>query len=256
MTLPDSAILDNLYVMGISQMDDPFEKQYIRVSTLEKRMYDDDEVSNLPNMPVSHPHYEEWLARKWSSSKLIGYLGAQNKPLRILEVGCGNGWLSFQLSKLKNSRVVGQDINFTELQQAARVFNGYTKLRFIYGDMFSGILSDRRFDTIVFAASIQYFSSLQKILELSLDRLNPGGEIHIIDTHFYKPSELTVAKQKKETYYRSLGFPEMATYYFHHSLEELIGFRYQLLHNPWSLQHKLFGSKHPFPWICIKQANQ
>lgn len=256
MTLPDSAILDNLYVQGISQMDDPFEKQYIRVSAREKRMYDDEEVSNLPNVPLSHPHYKEWLTRKWSSDKLIGYLGAKKKPLRILETGCGNGWLSFQLSKLKHSRVVGQDINFTELQQAARVFNGYARLRFIYGDMFSGILNDRKFDVIVFAASIQYFSSLQEILELSLNRLNPGGEIHIIDTQFYKPPELTVAKQKTASYYRSLGFPEMANYYFHHSLKELDGVKYQLLFNPWSFQHKLFGSKHPFPWIGIKKADQ
>ena len=255
-TLPDSAILDNLYVQGISQMDDPFEKQYIRVRTREKRMYDDDEVSDLPNMPASHPHYKEWLTRKWSSDKLISYLAAKNRPLRILEIGCGNGWLSFQLSKLKHSKVTGQDINFTELQQAARVFNGYTKLRFIYGDMFSGILSDRKFDIIIFAASIQYFSSLENILSLSVNRLNPGGEIHILDTHFYKPSELTGAKQRTESYYRSLGFPEMADYYFHHSLKKLTGFTYQLLHNPWSLQHKIFGSKNPFPWICIKRTGQ
>jgi len=122
--------------------------------------------------------------------------------------------------------------------------------------MFSDILSDRKFDVIVFAASIQYFPSLQAILGLSSERLHPGGEIHIIDTAFYKPVELTGAKQRTASYYRSLGYPEMANYYFHHSLKELDVFRYQLLYNPWSLQHKIFGSKHPFPWICIKRTDQ
>lgn len=252
MYLPDSAILDNLYVLGAVRVDDAFEKLYISTRNREKRTCSDEEVANLPAVAVSHPHFKEWVTRKHSCDRLVTYLQAKNKPLNILEIGCGNGWLSFQLSRIRHSRVTGQDINFTELQQAARVFNRNTKIRFIYGDIFSGVLQQRQYDVIVFAASIQYFPSLSKVITLALQHLSPTGEVHIMDTHFYKEAELTAARQRTESYYWSLGFPEMAHYYFHHSLGDLSPFRFKLLYNPAALLHKLLPRKSCFPWICIK----
>ncbi|WP_431210720.1 methyltransferase domain-containing protein [Puia sp. P3] len=66
------------------------------------------------------------------------------------------------------------DINFTELQQAARVFSNDPNLRFIHGDIDSGSLGERQFDCIVFAASIQYFPSLKKVLFKTLSCLKAG----------------------------------------------------------------------------------
>jgi ubiquinone/menaquinone biosynthesis C-methylase UbiE len=66
-------------------------------------------------------------------------------------VGCRH-----RLSSISR-KITGLDINFTEIQQAARVFNGCQKIKFVYGDLRSGILYGRQFDIIVFAASIQYF---------------------------------------------------------------------------------------------------
>ena len=254
MTLPDSAILNNLYITGTSRMDDPFEKQYINARLKENRIYDDKEVKSLPDILPAHPHFNEWQIRKKSCTRLIRFLKAKKKPLNILEIGCGNGWMSFQLAQVAKATVTGQDINFTELQQAARVFNANTRLRFVYGDVFSGVLRNRKFDVIVFAASIQYFSSFNKIIAFALDQLNKGGEIHILDTHFYAAEEIAAAKKRTETYFQSLGFPAMGNHYFHHSMDELNNFRYRLLFNPGSFKNRLLGRKDPFPWVCIKKA--
>lgn len=254
MILPDSAILNNLYITGTSRMDDPFEKEYINARLKEKRIYDDKEVSSLPDVLLTHPHFNEWQVRKRSANRLIKFLKAKKKPLDILEIGCGNGWFSFQLSQIPQSSVTAQDINFTELQQAARVFNGNTKLRFVYGDVFSGVLRKRKFDVIVLAASVQYFSSLNKIIAFALDQLNTGGEIHIIDTHFYAAEEIIDARSRTAQYYRLLGFPGMENHYFHHSLNELNNFRYRLLFNPASFRNRVLGKKDPFPWVCIKKG--
>lgn len=237
-------------------MDDPFEKQYIRLRCKEKRLYKDEEVSNLPYVPESHIHYKEWQLRKWSADKLVSFLGAKNKPLNILEIGCGNGWLSFQLSTLKDSRVIGQDINFTELQQAARVFNGNAGLRFVCGNMFSDILANQYFDVIVFAASIQYFPSFNSIMQLALNKLHKDGEIHIIDSHFYQPAQLTAARQRTAAYYQSLGQSEMINYYFHHSVKDLSAFRFRYLYNPKSVTNRIFNRKRIFPWIQLQKNDQ
>src|SRR5579872_2058605 len=191
MYLPDSSILTNIQVPGHTNLRDIlFEKAYINTRSLEGRLYTDEDLMKLPDIAEYHTHYREWRLRKRSTQHLLHYLSAKKRSLEILEVGCGNGWLSHQLAEIRGSEVTGLDINFTELQQAARVFNDDPNLHFIHGDIRSAILGDRLFDCIVFAATIQYFPSLKKILHWSLTYLKPGGEIHILDSHLYRPEEI------------------------------------------------------------------
>jgi SAM-dependent methyltransferase len=207
----------------------------------------------LPEIAKGHTHYKEWQVRRRSCSRLLGHLAAKKQRLDILEIGCGNGWLSHRLAALPGTKVTGLDINFTELQQAARVFNDDPNLDFIHGDIRTGILEDRRYDDIVFAAAIQYFPSLKKLIHYALSFLKPGGEIHIMDTHFYRPGEIAVAKRKTFAYYSSLGYPEMADFYFHHNADDLRSFHHSILYNPNNLRNRWIGTKDPFPWICIRE---
>jgi len=230
-----------------------FEKLYMQLREKEGRVYSDKEVVTLPDLYETHPHYSEWRMRKQSCQKLISYLHKQQTPLKILEVGCGNGWLAHQLADVPGSKVIGTDINFTELQQAAKVFKELPNLHFIYTDIESGLFEERQFDIIVFAASIQYFSSLNKIIGESMRLLKPNGEIHIIDSHFYSLTELNAAKQRSLLYYQSAGFPELADWYFHHSFDELRQFDYSTLYDPQSVFNRFLQNKNPFPWIRIQQ---
>ncbi len=233
--------------------DNLFEKKYIACRTRENRMYTDEEVSRLPECRASHPHSSEWQLRKASARRLTAYLEKKRQPLNILEIGCGNGWLCHQLSLISRSKLTGLDINFTELQQAARVFNSCPKMKFIYGDIRSGILDDRQYDMIVFAASIQYFESIDSILDLCLRHLKPNGEIHITDTRFYSAKEVSAAAGRTETYYRSIGFPEMARHYFHHTVNSLAQFNSTVLYDPASIWNRLSGNHFPFHWIRINK---
>jgi ubiquinone/menaquinone biosynthesis C-methylase UbiE len=253
MDLPDSSILTNIRVQGHTRLGDIlFEKKYITTRSLENRLCTDNELLKLPDMPEDHPHYREWQIRKRSGRRLARYLSAMKRPLDILEIGCGNGWLSHQLAEIPGTKVTGLDINFTELQQAARVFNDDPNLTFIQGDIRSGILADQQFDFIVFADSIQYFPSLKKIIHLTLSYLKYGGEIHIMDTRFYKPAEVEIAKRQTLAYYTSLGYPEMADFHFHHNSHDLRSFHYTLLYNPKAFGNRLLGKKDEFDWVCIK----
>ncbi|HMH20218.1 MAG TPA: class I SAM-dependent methyltransferase [Puia sp.] len=254
MDLPDSSILTNIQVPGHTTPGNMlFEKKYIVTRGIENRLYTDEELMKLPDISAGHTHYKEWQARKSSSLRLLRYLAARKKPLDILEVGCGNGWLSHQFAEIPNSEVTGLDINFTELQQAARVFSGDPNLHFIQGDIRSGILGDQRFDCIVFSDTIQYFPYLKKILHFALYQLKSGGEIHIIGSHFYRSGEIEPAKRRTSLYYSSLGYPEMADFYFHHAISDLRSFHHTLLYNPGDLWNRFLGRKDPFPWIRVKR---
>jgi SAM-dependent methyltransferase len=231
-----------------------FEKLYIQVRRKEQRVYTDDEVRNLPQIDPAHPHFQEWLLRKRSSDRLIKYLVKKNKPLQILEVGCGNGWLASQLAKNTSGQVVGIDINKAELSQAARVFKDVSNLRFISGDIRFTQLGSDSFDIIIFAASIQYFSSLKEVIGSAFQYLRPGGEVHILDTILYKRNDVNAAKQRTNEYYSTLGFPEASSYYYHHCIDDIDVFSPQILYDPVSWRSKLNRNKMPFYWVCMKKS--
>jgi len=244
--------LTNIQVPGPSRpLDILFEKKYITTRSLENRLYSDEEVMRLPHIAPTHTHFKEWQSRRRSARRLLRYLAGKKRPLEVLEIGCGNGWLSHLVAEIPGTQVTGLDINFTELQQAARVFNDDPNLSFIHGDLRSPVFGDRQFDVILFAASIEYFPSLKKIVHRSLFSLKTGGEIHIIDTRFHRPWEIQPARMRTLAYYTSLGYPEMADFYFHHSSRDLGSFHHVLLYNPNTLIARLLGSRTTLPWIRI-----
>jgi len=229
-----------------------FEEQYLALREKEHRLYSDEQVALLPEIDPSHPLSKEWEIRKRSSRQLMQWLISKQKRLDILEIGCGNGWLSAQLAKNVGNKVTGIDVNETELLQAKRVFDGINNLEFQNCEIES--LAGQKFDVIIFSASIQYFGDLSKIISTALDLLQPKGELHILDTHFYKRSELEHAKKRSIDYFNSVGFPGMSEYYFHHSIDELKNFNYKIIHNPNFIIHQLMKNKNPFYWIVVQHA--
>jgi ubiquinone/menaquinone biosynthesis C-methylase UbiE len=226
-----------------------FSEQYIALRRKETRIYTDSEVLLLPEISGDHMHAKEWQIRKRSCSRLMNYL-RQRGSLKILEVGCGNGWLSHQLSTLPGSHVTGMDINELELNQAKRVFFDYKNLSFIYEDL-RHLSGNASFDIVVFAASIQYFKSLDETINIALKSLGRGGELHIIDSPFYNLKDIAGARNRTKEYFSKTGFHEMENYYFHHSIESLQGFHYTFLHNPYSLGNKFFRNRNLFFWVRI-----
>jgi ubiquinone/menaquinone biosynthesis C-methylase UbiE len=227
-----------------------FEYQYIRLRQKEGWFYNEEAVKQLPLVNRNDPHYKEWKIRHHSALRLKKYLGNKKKPLSILEVGCGNGWLSNMLASIAGSRITGIDINAIELNQAKKVFERSAVI-FKNEDIRSLDSQDGSFDIIVFAASIQYFPLLKNVIEKALALLNPAGEVHILDTHFYNEEELPSARKRTVEYFSSIGFASFSMYYFHHGLESLNKFNLQVLYTPSRLH--FFGRKNPFHWYCVKK---
>jgi 2-polyprenyl-3-methyl-5-hydroxy-6-metoxy-1,4-benzoquinol methylase len=227
-----------------------FEVTYLAVREREQRVYTDEQVKQLPNIDSAHVHYPEWQIRKRSADQLIAYLHRKKKPLKILEIGCGNGWLSAQMAKNGSFNVTGLDINQTEINQAARGFKS-ANLQFVCDAFNEEGFKNEKFDIILFAAVLPYFSSAQQIIQTAVNKLSTDGEVHILDTHFYESAEVEGAHQRCVNYYNAMGFPEMAANYFHYTHEVLDGFNYQILVDPRGLINRL--KKKRFYWISIKK---
>lgn len=236
-------------IANSQMLDSTFEDLYLNVRRYENRLITDEELLLLPDVEPLNTHYKEWQVRKRSSQRLIDYLKNKNKPLKILEIGCGNGWLTAKLAGIPNSNVIGLDINREEISQAKRVFKR-ENLEFIADSFDAMMFGGEKFDIILFAASIPYFRDVEAILNNSLACLAENGEIHIIDTHFYKPAAIDDAVIRMQNYYAEMGYPEMSDHYFHYSLKDIQQYNYKVLVDPQSLIYKI-GKKEPFHWIVI-----
>ena len=250
--------LDNgvFYQTDLAKHSD-FEQIYLSLRKKENRLYSDEVVKHLPDVPANHKSKHEWTVRNISANKLIAYLKHKDTNIKILEVGCGNGWLANKMASDLSCDVVAMDINEAELLQGARLFSS-RHLSFLYGDILSINLNSNRFDCIVLASSIQYFPNIQSLIKQLFQLLSPSGEIHILDSPLYSSDTAVIgAKKRSIDHFMGLGHRDMARFYFHHTREEIGIFNYKILENPDSIlstiKRRLFKATHPvFPWIMIK----
>jgi SAM-dependent methyltransferase len=229
-----------------------FEEAYHVIREQEGRIYSNEELARLPKVAKDHPFYSEWKLRKRSAGRLKDYLAGKQSSIRILEAGCGNGWLSHQLALSGQCRVTGIDVHHSEIQQAAEVFHKQKNLEFREADFLSAKFPGE-FDLIVFAASIQYFRSLPEVIERALSLLSGEGEIHIIDSHFYHSKDRSQAVLRSLDHFTKQKLPVMSRYYHHHCWEDLRDYQFNVLYSPNRLLNRLGMLQNPFPWIRIKK---
>lgn len=229
---------------------------YVVARDREGRLLSDELVALLPNLPSEHPLAEEWRLRADSARRLVAALHRLQRPLRVIELGCGNGWLAHRIAEVPHSDVVGADVNDVELQQARRVFAQRSNLRFVHHDMESGELPLWRPDVVVVASAIQYVADPTGLIAAWLSSLAPHGEIHILDSPIYRAADVAAARERTQRHYESVGVPAMTGRYHHHAWELFAPFRVEVLHRPDAPLARLRRSRSPFPWLRIrKDAN-
>jgi len=227
---------------------------YLQVRQREGRLLSDEAVRALPIVDAKSPYAQEWRWRRRSFERFRRYLLQRfgDKNLRILDLGCGNGWMSNRLAEQPNWQVLAIDVNEPELRQGERLF-ARSNLQFECNDVSNGGLPQAYFDVVVLAASVQYFPHLPSLFFLLQAALKQEGEIHILDSHFYKnKTQQQAARQRTSDYYTRLGVPEMADFYHHHLWEEVKKAGGINLNN--RLTIKLLqktGWHSPFPWLRI-----
>jgi 2-polyprenyl-3-methyl-5-hydroxy-6-metoxy-1,4-benzoquinol methylase len=229
---------------------------YLRVRGLEGRLYPDSVVVRLPDVPASDPLAAEWRVRADSADRLVAYLGRRRAALRVLDVGCGNGWLTARLATLAASTVTGLDVNEPELDQARRVFGDRPNLRFELADALTADPPTDLADVIVLASVVQYVPDLAAFVRRIAGWLAPAGEIHVLDSPLYRADEVDAAGARSQAHYAALGVPEIAPAYHHHVRSTLDPFAPDVLHEPDALgarceRRLLRRARSPFPWLRI-----
>lgn len=250
-----SANKDFTFVHGVYRLEgfvgEEFESEYTAIRKKEKRIYTDDIVRSLPSVPITHPHFEEWKLREYTSRHFSEYL-KENGCKSFIEVGCGNGWVTTLIQNYLGVPACGIDVGHVELEQAARISEG--KSVFAYGDIFSDKFDGLKADAIILASCVQYFPDVRKLLM----RLRKMGTVYIIDSPIYKKGKAAAATARTRGYFRSMHAPGMEKFYHHHERSAFEEFNPEYLYDPtrgaWWLVGLLVKIS-PFPWIKIGKGD-
>ncbi len=182
-------------VDGYWLLDDPaarveWEAEQLRRRARESRLYTDAAALRLPEIAPGHVLEREWRERSEMLLRLSTHLSRLWRSLVILDVGCGNGWLSHRLTTVRNNyRVFGLDQDRRELKMAARVFIHQTRLRFLCADALTAPLPEACVDIVVMAGSLHHMPDPAGVVARAMNWLAPNGELHILETPFAQRDE-------------------------------------------------------------------
>jgi len=102
--------------------------------------------------------------------------------MKVLDLGCGNGIVSNQLSKLlKDGEVVGVDRSDELVNLASRKYRDVTNLSFVKGDVYALPFQDESFDFVYARFLFQHLVDPLKVLFEIKRVLKPEGVVSLID---------------------------------------------------------------------------
>ena len=195
-----------------------WRRSYLLARAREGRLLPDGLVAALPALPPAHPLSAEWAQRADSARRLLAHLARRPRPLRVVDLGCGCGWLSARIADLPTTHVTGVDATAEELAQARRVFGDRRNLRFVEADLTTVDL--RAGDVVVLASVLQYLAAPAELLRRWLSEVGAAGEVHVLDSPIYRAEHVDAARARTAAHYASIGVPEMAARYHHHTWRE------------------------------------
>lgn len=146
---------------------------------------DADYYRHLPSVRAVDPQRETWRVREANFSALMPAIGKQQ---RVLDLGAGNGWLAYQLSRRGHS-VAPVDLSDDEFDGLGALAHYAVRLDAYQADFTELPFADAQFDRIVFNASLHYARDLESTLAESMRVLAPGGLVVVMDSPMYHDAE-------------------------------------------------------------------
>jgi ubiquinone/menaquinone biosynthesis C-methylase UbiE len=170
-------------------------------------------MSNLPvhfiadlRHPIGYPDLDAGQLFQWSSLPMIELSALDtyqfvksmlpDLPQTILEVGCGNGYLSLELAR-DGHEVLGIDaspdiIEVAERSSAAHPHPpGFGSLRYLCADVNTWQAREASFDCVIFNRALHHLAALQQTMAQVQRLLKQGGSIICQDYAFDRFDERT-----------------------------------------------------------------
>ena len=170
----------------------------------------------LPYADVTGRNNWQWKIRARSFSFFLGKLLPEferehPRGLDVLDIGAGNGWMSFRLAS-RGHRPILVDLldNDQDGLGAARHYFPHMPrlLPCFQAEMDRLPFGPRQFDLAIFNASFHYSENYEPTLRETLRCLRPQGHVVILDSAFYNRDESgrRMVQERQAAFQRRFGF--------------------------------------------------
>ena len=170
----------------------------------------------LPFKDITGKLSEQWFIRAHTFRHLERHLvtplaARQFRPLRILDLGAGNGWLSYRLSLLGHQPVaVDLQTGNSDGLGAAAHYATHVSAMFplVQASLDELPFAEGTFDLVIFNASFHYSEDFARSLGEAIRCTRRGGSVVIADTPWYRRerSGLEMVEEKHKNFQARYGF--------------------------------------------------
>jgi SAM-dependent methyltransferase len=217
-----------------------FLADYGRIRTAEGRgASSSDYYRALPFRDLTGKSEGQWQIRA-RTFRYFAHRLLPRQPSDILDLGAGNGWLSYRLRELGH-RPVAVDI-FSDPLDGLRAARHYPEpFPVVEGDFDSLPFPDAHFDLAVYNASLHYSPDYARTLAESLRCLRAGGRVVVLDSPLYSKREHgeRMRSERQLAFQRDYGFRsealrsiEFFDFAMLQKLERTLSLRWEI-HKPW-----------------------
>jgi SAM-dependent methyltransferase len=171
----------------------------------------------LPYRDLSGRNAWQWAIRtrtfRYMERKILPAIVTLARPaLRILDLGAGNGWMSYRLAQ-QGHAAIAVDLMTNDqdgLEAAEHYQRSLTPLfpRF-QAELDNLPFADSQFDLVIFNASFHYSENYEKTMAEALRCTRANGSVIIADTPWYgdEQSGRRMLEERRAAFVRHYGFP-------------------------------------------------
>ena len=161
-----------------------FVEDYLVVRRAEGWGFNNSEAyRSLPRVSEDHPQRAIWQIRQQHFNQLLKIIEG-SAPLKILDIGAGNGWLSNQLS-MRGHTLGALDLLDDDVDGLGAKGNYSSAFDAYQGEFDRLPFESDQFDVVVFNAALHYSIDLAQTLCEAKRVTKPAGRIVVLDSPFY-----------------------------------------------------------------------
>ena len=165
--------------------------EYTKVRRAEGRGSNDSTFyRSLPLQDLSGRHSEDWRIRSISYQKLVDRILSQDgreeeTAPRVLDLGAGNGWLSYRLAA-RGHQTVAVDLLTNESDGLGAQLHYPAAFTSVQAEFDHLPFDSDQFGLAIFNASFHYATDYELTLSEALRVLESGGRVAIMDSPVYR----------------------------------------------------------------------
>jgi ubiquinone/menaquinone biosynthesis C-methylase UbiE len=160
----------------------------------------------LPHVDQDDPQRNIWLIRAHSFERLLALIGSGG-PLKILDVGAGNGWLANQLVQ-RGHTVAALDLADDSRDGLGARVHYVTSFETYQAEFDRMPFGAAQFDVVIFNAALHYACALTATLREARRVMRSDGSIVVMDSPFYSrlSSGVAMVAEREASFVRKYGF--------------------------------------------------